>query len=137
MTVITFDVVGQPAAQGSKRHVGGGRMVETAAGHAPWRAAVAAAARTHAPDTPLDGPITLIVVFRFTMPKSRPRAVRDAGTAPKTTAPDLDKLVRAVGDGLQAGGLIADDARIAEVRASKVEVIGWTGATITVTTEDM
>lgn len=134
---VTFEVVGNPAAQGSKRHVGGGRMVEMAKGHAPWRAAVAAAARDVAPDVPLDGPLTLDVEFRFPMPKSRARRLRDAGRAPKTTAPDLDKLVRAVGDALTAGGLITDDARITEVHASKVEVVGWTGATIRITTEDV
>ena len=67
------------------------------------------------------------------MPKSRPKKVRERGYAPKTTAPDLDKLVRAVCDALQAGGLITSDARIATLTARKREVVGWTGATITLT----
>lgn len=132
MTYVEFEVVGTPAAQGSKRHVGNGRMVETARGHAPWRAAVAAAARDVAPDQPLDGPLHLRVEFRFPMPKSRPAATKAAGIAPKTSAPDLDKLVRAVGDALTEGGLIADDARISSVFADKYEVVGWTGARIRV-----
>ncbi len=125
-----FEVIGLPAAQGSKRHVGNGVMVEMAKGHKPWRAAVAAAARDAAPGAPLTGPLILEVDFRFAMPKSRPSAVRSAGWGPKTTAPDLDKLVRAVGDALIEGGLIHDDALICAVAASKSEVIGWTGATI-------
>jgi len=125
-----FEVIGLPAAQGSKRHVGNGVMVEMAKGHKPWRAAVAAAARDVAPAEPITGPLILEVDFRFAMPKSRPAAVRHRGWGPKTTAPDLDKLVRSVGDALTAGGLIRDDALICMVAASKTEVDGWTGATI-------
>ena len=35
-------VAGLPAAQGSKRHVGGGRMIEMSKAVAPWREAVRA-----------------------------------------------------------------------------------------------
>lgn len=131
---ITFEVIGNPAAQGSKRHVGGGRMIEMAAGHKPWRDAVAHAARQIADnlDAPLDGPLRLDVEFRFPMPTSRNKATREAGRAPKVSAPDADKLIRCVGDALQAAGLIRDDARITEIHALKFEVIGWTGATITI-----
>ena len=131
--MIEFEVVGSPAAQGSKKHVGGGRMVEMAKGHKPWRDAVAHAARDIAntiDDAPLDGALMLTVEFRFPMPTSRRKVVRDAGRCPKISAPDLDKAIRAVGDALQAGGLIRDDARLCEIHASKVEVIGWTGAII-------
>jgi len=131
---VEFEVVGTPAPQGSKRHVGNGVMVEQSKGHRPWRAAVAAAARDVAPDTPLDGALQLIVQFRFTMPKSRTSAARKAGHAPKITTPDLDKLVRSVGDALTEGGLITDDARICAVHASKIEVVGWTGAVIRIET---
>jgi Holliday junction resolvase RusA-like endonuclease len=66
------------------------------------------------------------------MPASRPVAMRRAGQGPKTTAPDLDKLVRSVGDALTEGGLIRDDARICAVHATKSEVQGWSGAVITI-----
>lgn len=133
----TFEIVGNPAAQGSKRHVGAGRMVEMAKGHKPWRDAVANAAREIADnldDTPLDGPLRLDVEFRFPMPTSRSKALRTAGRAPKVSAPDTDKLIRCLGDALQAGGLIRDDARLTEIHARKIEVIGWTGATVTIGT---
>lgn len=134
MTPVEFEVIGTPAAQGSKRHVGNGVMIETSKQHKPWRATVAAAARDVAahPDVaaPLDGPLQLVVEFRFPMPASRPKSVRAAGSALKTTAPDLDKLVRAVGDALTESGLIHDDARICYLYATKLEVIGWTGAVI-------
>lgn len=35
-----------------------------------------------------------------------------------------------IGDSLKAGGLITDDARIVAIIATKLEVVGWTGATI-------
>jgi Holliday junction resolvase RusA-like endonuclease len=46
--------------------------------------------------------------------------------------PDLDKLIRTVGDALKVGGLIADDARICRLTADKRDVVGWTGATIAI-----
>jgi crossover junction endodeoxyribonuclease RusA len=132
--VIRFDVVGVPVQQGSKRHIGGGRMIESAGTrHRDWRHAVATEARSVAagiPDAPLDGPLCLSVQFRFPMPTSRPKRLRDIGVAWKTSAPDLDKLVRSVGDSLTDSGLIRDDARIGMVIATKVEVTDWSGAVI-------
>jgi Holliday junction resolvase RusA-like endonuclease len=131
--VISFEVVGSPAAQGSKKHVGNGVMVEMGKNHKPWRAAVASAARDAIDGrAPLDGPLVLSVEFRFPMPASRPKKVRELGRAPKVSAPDTDKLIRSVGDALKDGGLVTDDARFWLVTASKVEVTGWTGATIVV-----
>ena len=131
---MAFDVVGIPVQQGSKRHVGGGRMIESGGiRHREWRHAVATEARNVAATidgAPLDGPLLLSVVFRFPMPASRPKRLQDAGTIRKTTAPDLDKLIRSVGDSLTDSGLIRDDARIGMVIASKVEVVDWCGAII-------
>jgi len=137
MGAVEFEVIGLPAAQGSKRHVGNGVMVESSKKVAPWRDSVAGAARDIAErigdSAPFDGPLDLDVTFRFPMPASRKAAVRSAGHAPKTTAPDLDKLIRAVGDALTTSGLIRDDARISTITAEKVEVVGWTGAIIRIT----
>ena len=138
MTRVEFTVLGVPAPQGSKRHVGNGRLVESSNALGPWRDAVAWAARDaalrHGITAPLDGPLRLIVEFRFPMPKARAKRARDAGAAWRTTQPDSDKLVRAVGDALTDSGLIVDDARICEVHATKVETTGWTGASITIET---
>lgn len=134
---IRFDVVGLPAAQGSRLPIRAksGRIVghrETSKNHAPWRTAVAHAAKAAADQllAPLDGPLMLHVDFRFAMPKARPKRIRERGWNLKTSAPDIDKLLRALGDGLTAGGLITDDARIVTVTAAKYEVVGWTGATV-------
>jgi Holliday junction resolvase RusA-like endonuclease len=138
--MIRFEVVGLPAPQGSKSAVvrGGHAVVLEGASngqrarHRDWRNAVADKAREIAAtlDRPFTGPLDLIVVFRHPMPASRPARTRAIGQAWKPTAPDLSKLVRALEDGLQAGGLIVDDARIVVLSAVKVEVVGWTGATV-------
>lgn len=136
--LIEFEVLGLPAPQGSARaFMANGRAHLTNAKtpkHNAWRDSVAQAARDVAEHddvtAPLDGALNLSIEFRFPMPKSRPKRVRDAGSAMKTSAPDLDKLVRSVCDALVAGGLIADDARIAWLCANKTEVVGWTGAVI-------
>lgn len=138
---ITFEILGLPAPQGSKSRMPNGAIVEGKSAeqrrrHGSWRDSIAAAARDIASQVegaPLEGPIALSVEFRFPMPASRRKAVREAGRCPKVSAPDLDKLVRTLGDALQAGGLIRDDARISVLRdVTKVEVIGWTGAIVTI-----
>lgn len=134
MTSLSFDVIGTPGAQGSKRHVGGGRMVESSAKVAPWRQDVAAAAqaawRNGSTPCPMDGPLALTVAFRFPPTSSWRKADRDRGWRWKDRTPDLDKLLRSTGDALTASGVIVDDARIVAVNASMVEVVGWSGATI-------
>ena len=135
MTAVSFNVIGLPAAQGSKKHVGRGIMVESSKALRPWRDSVTAAAMAAHTGPALDGPLHLYVAFRFPCPASRSKAHRLAaanGGARKTTAPDLDKLIRAVGDALTQSGVIADDARICSLASYKVEVTGWTGCTIEV-----
>jgi Holliday junction resolvase RusA-like endonuclease len=140
---VSFKVFGVPAAQGSMKAfvvAGKGRVTDTSKTGAIWRDAVAVAARTTVEDLdiggPLDGPLTLDVTFRFPMPASRSKRLRELGTIPKTSAPDASKLVRAVEDACQAVGLIRDDARFHRISASKVETTGWTGATIAITREE-
>lgn len=98
--------------------------------HKSWRAVVAEVARDLAEAEPHDGPLQIEVVFRMPMPSSRLKRVREAGRWPKSTKPDLDKLIRTLCDGLTEGGLIRDDARIFAIDAIKIEVIGWTGAEV-------
>ena len=52
--MITFWVDGLPAAQGSKKHVGRGIMVEANKNLPAWRKAIAAAAREVYKGEPLD-----------------------------------------------------------------------------------
>lgn len=135
---VRFEVLGIPTPQGSKSRMQNGALLEGRStaqrqAHQSWRTAVAEAARAQAEvHGKLDGPLTLDVSFRFPMPASRSKAVRVIGWAWKTSAPDLDKLVRSVGDALKIGGLIADDSRFAGIHARKLEVASWTGAIVTV-----
>ncbi len=132
-----FEVIGLPAPQGSKTRVPNGAMLEggSATGRAKqkaWRADVAAVARDVAADTdaPFDQPLRLVVEFRLPMPMSRSKAARVVGKWPHAVKPDIDKVIRATLDGLTAGGLIKDDARVFAIEASAYEVTGWTGAEI-------
>lgn len=134
--MVTMHVYGTPTPQGSKKAIavgGKARLVESAGGrHAEWRNAVAQGAHVVAVEHGVvDVACEATIEFRFPMPKSRPKRVRALGVVPKTTAPDVDKLARAVLDGLQAGGLLADDSLVHDLSATKVEVAdGWTGASI-------
>ncbi len=109
-------VRGIPAAQGSKRHVGGGRMVEMSRAVGPWREAVRAETQRAMNGTgPLTGPVEVLATFVLPRPKSLPgRVVHPA------KRPDLDKLARALLDGLTEGGAWADDAQVIRLNAWKV-----------------
>lgn len=137
--MISFEIVGVPAPQGSKTRMPNGAMLdgkstEARKRHQDWRTTVAQVAKDVADTTqgaPLDGALFVAVDFRFAMPGSRRIADRRRGICFKTSAPDSDKLMRALGDGLQAGGLIRDDARFAVVLVRKLELWGsWTGAVV-------
>ncbi len=134
----TFFVSGIPVPQGSKSaFVRGGRavVVEGASKsqrdrHAAWRADVTLAARLsrHGPD-PITGPVDVRLDFYFPLPKG------DQHRPAHTVAPDIDKLVRNVLDGLTNSGLIRDDSQVVMVAASKNYARGpWTpGVNVEVT----
>ena len=140
---VTFEVVGLPQSAGSKTPVRtkSGRVIlldggddEARQRRRSWRDAVSAAAREAARGLPgpLDGPLVLSIQFRLPMPASRPKHARVRGIAWHSTKPDLSKLVRSTEDAMVAGGLIRDDARICQLTVTKLEAIGWTGASILV-----
>lgn len=110
-------VYGQPAPQGSKKHVGGGRMIESnAATLEPWREAVKAAARKVMEGvSPFTGPLALEVVFTLRKPVSAPKRRR---TWPDRK-PDGDKLLRATMDALTDAGVWRDDGQVVDARAVK------------------
>ncbi len=124
--IVRLQVYGTPAPQGSKRHVGGGVMVESSKKVKPWREDVKAAAEHFILDwgqtargrwVPLDCPLVVLMVFTMRKPASAPKRRR---TMPDRT-PDLSKLLRSTEDALTDAGLWADDARVVEYsRAAKV-----------------
>lgn len=123
--MIAFQVLGTPAPQGSKRHVGKGIMVESSLKVKPWREAVKAAAYEARTTGPLEGPVTVTLHFHLLRPKHHYGTGRNAGnvkiSSPTYPAgrPDLDKLTRSTLDALTESGLIHDDAQIVQLTAWK------------------
>jgi Holliday junction resolvase RusA-like endonuclease len=124
VTMLTFQVIGHPAPQGSKRHVGNGIMVEDNKNTRPWRQEVADAAIDAAARTDWTAPSgALLVELTFTLkrPRYHYRTGRYAGelrdNAPVLVdkKPDVDKLARATLDALTSAGVIRDDAQIARL----------------------
>lgn len=122
---LTFTVLGKPAPQGSKRHVGRGVMVESSKRCKPWRQDVRHTALDLRPDdwyANMNAAIALSVVFVFARPKSHFRANGQL----KPSAPphctgrigDVSKLVRAVEDAM-TGIIYNDDAQIISLIAHR------------------
>jgi len=112
-------VYGTPAPQGSKRHVGNGRMIESSAKVKPWREAVKQAALfewSFRPIEPLAGPLNVTIAFTLPKPASAPK---NKTTYP-AKRPDLDKLIRSTFDALGDAGVWKDDAQVIWLCASKV-----------------
>lgn len=127
--ICSFTVYGLPQPQGSKRVVptrAGPRSIESnEARIRPWRSAIASEAAVAMVGKQLaTGPVQLRVEFVFPRPKNHFGSGKNAGTlkasAPEyvAKAPDVDKLVRAIGDSL-TGVVLRDDAQIAHVNAWK------------------
>lgn len=112
---LEFEVYGDPASQGSHAIIHGRIVQVNSAKHKAWRNAVKSAAIEALPDNwiPLDEAIELSVIFYLPKPKS---VVRDY----PTVTPDLDKLVRAVGDSLKDAKVLTDDSRIVTIHAQKL-----------------
>ena len=154
LRVVSLEVRGLPAAQGSKdaKPVKRGDKiigirVADAAKSVPrirnWRSDVKDAAErmmTEAPWAgPLDGP--LAAVIHFTVPAvAAPRRVRWCGVLVPAVhwpwkRPDLDKFLRATFDALTAAGVWRDDSQVVHLVASKSYpgvTAGVPGAVITV-----
>ena len=129
-SLIEFWVEGIPRPQGSKRHVGNGRMVEASKHTAGWRKAVSQAALAAFTGEPISGPVGVAVHFLFPRPKSHYRTGRnaemlrqDAPDYPITrSVSDVDKACRAILDSLavsSGGGVLQDDSQVQWVYGQK------------------
>lgn len=122
---VVITVIGHPAPQGSKRHVGRGVMVESSKKVKPWRDAVKAAISDYRQDAGLDSfrfdqgiPLVVKACFHFDKPKSAPKKRR---VWPVTrSSGDVDKLLRSTFDALTDSGLIHDDSQIVTAVGIKV-----------------
>ena len=111
---LTIEVFGEPASQGSHSVINGRIVQVNSAKHKKWRNAVAFAALDLVGNDweLLDEPIQLSVNFYLPRPKTATREF-------PAVMPDLDKLIRSVGDSL-TGTIIRDDSRIVIIQARKV-----------------
>lgn len=112
-------VVGVPASQGSKRHVGGGRMIESSKKVGPWREAVAAQLVAAGAAKFGAAAVRLTVEFVLVRPGYLDKGKKPKPTPYHTAPPDLDKCVRSTCDALTIAGVWADDKNVCELVARK------------------
>ena len=130
MNDIFIPVLGIPAAQGSKKHVGRGILVESSKKVAPWRQDVRHAALEYYQGEPIASAVKVTVEFIFARPKGHYGTGKNSEKL-KPSAPiyatsknlgDLDKLQRSTFDALSegAGGtVLKDDSLIVDVEIKK------------------
>ena len=122
MIAARMRVYGLPAPQGSKRHVGGGRMIEASRKVAPWREAVVGEAqRLGYAGMRIDEPVVVRITFYLPRPSSHrgARGLRPSAPVWPAKVPDLDKLARSTLDGLVQAAVLSDDARVVVIHARK------------------
>jgi Holliday junction resolvase RusA-like endonuclease len=139
---ITIDVRGIPRPQGSlklHRLPSGATAARYPAVVYQWRAQVQQAV-AELDAEPFEGAVQLSLGFDLSRPLGHLGTGRNHGTtkpsAPAfpTVAPDLDKLVRCVGDAITDAGLWKDDAQVVALNAAKRYLLnGPPGVLITVT----
>ena len=122
--MLTIEVFGLPAPQGSKR-VFNGRVVEASAKTLkPWRKAVSVACHNLQLDELLTGPVKVEV--RIFLP--RPKTVTIKKRFLPIVPPDVDKLCRSILDGIgqniagdtsKGSHVWADDSQVVELHAYK------------------
>lgn len=139
MSTFTFVVYGLAAAQGSKRHLGNGILVESSKAVRPWRQDVKHAALAILPALwDRSQPVSLSVVFRFKRPAAHfgKKGIKPSAPQHNTSARcgDIDKLLRSTLDAL-TGVAYDDDRQVVSVNVTKRYTCGDEpqGALITVT----
>lgn len=110
-------VPGNPAPQGSKRHVGKGIMVESSKFVAPWRSDVRSACLDDAgkPLAFFGEAVHVELLFILKRPASTPKRRTPAAIK----RPDIDKLARAVLDAIGSASVWRDDSQVVTLAAYK------------------
>ena len=116
MTEITFTIPGKPFAW--RRARSNGRVRFKDADTVAHEATLQAIALHHFP-APLEGPLRLTVRACFAVPKLSAKKRAERLWRPHTARPDLDNLVKMIGDGWNRIAWL-DDGQIAEVTATKL-----------------
>lgn len=112
MERLEFYVPGVPVPQGSKRHVGGGRMIEANKRLPKWRLDVKNVAREARAGRQFTEAVSVFLDFDMPRPKTVKR-IRPH------VRPDIDKLTRAILDALTLAGVLVDDGQVVTLHAVK------------------
>jgi len=130
--LLQLQIAGTPQPQGSKiaNRFGGG-VREANKKLAPWRSAAIAAIATEMGNAqPLTVPVSIAAEFYFARPRSHYGTGRNQETVKLSSPlrhgqkPDLDKLLRALGDALTQGGALRDDSQIVRWATGKNWTLG-------------
>ncbi len=124
---IQFTVIGNPVPKGSAKAFVLGKRASITASNVerlrPWEALVRDAA-TQAGAKITSGPVEVNLVFSFRRPKNHFRSgrhaniLRDVCPEHHTQKPDLDKLERAILDGI-TGVVVVDDSQVVRMTSTK------------------
>jgi len=113
-------------------------MLESSKALRPWRERIRALAQEHYTADPLQEALRVDIVFYFARPQNHMRTGRykhelkaSAPIFPATKRNDVDKLSRAILDGL-TGVVFDDDGRVVDLRARKVYSTKREGAQVQV-----
>ena len=125
--LLALTIPGRPRPQGSMKTfaVKGRSMARHSDSTLSHRAHLISTIAAEWDREPFRDAVELTVSFHFARPKSHFRTGRNAhllkDTAPKrhTQPPDVDKLIRLVGDALEMAGVIANDSQIVFGEMSK------------------
>ena len=128
MKLIHAFIPGKPVPQGSV-NVYGGCVVSVKPELRKWRDSIRAALLAKHAGEPLDGPLSVSLVFQI-QPPQKPRWHLPA------VKPDVDKLIRGALDAMSTtktqSGVITDDARVVSITATKT-YHGTPGVFVTIT----
>ena len=122
MKIISCDVIGTPASQGSLVKSRYGMRYTNQSELMSWRQDLINSLLIAKPDEwEIDLAYSVSCEFRFVRPKGHYGKKGLLPSAPeyKTTKIDLDKAMRALGDAIERSGLVRNDSQIIHWAASK------------------
>lgn len=123
---LSFFVEGVPVPQGS-HSVFRGRIVDSNKGLNKWRQLVTAEAKSARAGRTFPADAEIYILVDFYMPRGKTVKRRRP-----TVKPDLDKLVRAVGDALTASGVWRDDGNVVSIHTQQFYADDQPGAQIVI-----
>jgi Holliday junction resolvase RusA-like endonuclease len=112
-----FSVPCEP--KGKSRPRFNGKFVYSDKRQVNWENMFALYSAEHRPDKPLEGPLSLSILFVLNRPKRLQRKKDHDGLLPCDKKPDLDNCIKSVQDSLNDQGWWHDDAQVARIVTGK------------------